>query len=105
MLRTEPLRMPFTCTSSLVDSPPVCGNVTCQTRTRLASENSFPVRFRIGIDVGSTTVKAVVVEDLSDEILWQDYRRHDTRQAEMLLDFLVRMEREIGVDQDNSRAS
>src|SRR5262249_54039594 len=30
---------PFTCTSSLLLSPPVCGNVTCQTRTRLASEN------------------------------------------------------------------
>jgi predicted CoA-substrate-specific enzyme activase len=69
----------------------------------LACTDTFPVRYRIGIDVGSTTVKAVVVETLSGEILWQDYRRHDTRQAEMLLDFLARMESESGVSPDNSR--
>ncbi len=45
-----------------------------------------------GIDVGSTTVKAVLVEQ--GEILWQDYRRHNTRQAEMVLEFLRRMEAE-----------
>jgi predicted CoA-substrate-specific enzyme activase len=43
-----------------------------------------------GIDVGSTTVKAVLVAD--GEMLWQDYRRHDTRHAETVLDFLNRME-------------
>ena len=43
-----------------------------------------------GIDVGSTTVKAVLVED--GDVLWQDYRRHGTRQAEMVLEFLGRME-------------
>lgn len=69
----------------------------------MACTDTFPARYRIGIDVGSTTVKAVVVEELSAEILWQDYRRHDARQAEMLLDFLIRMERELGVNQDNSR--
>ena len=64
--------------------------------------DTFHARFRIGIDVGSTTVKAVVVEALPGEILWQDYRRHDTRQAEMLLDFLLRMESDLGMTQDNS---
>ena len=49
-------------------------------------------RFRVGIDVGSTTVKAVVVDAQNDEILWKDYRRHETRQVETLLDFLRRME-------------
>jgi activator of 2-hydroxyglutaryl-CoA dehydratase len=39
-----------------------------------------------GVDVGSTTVKAVLVED--DRILWQDYQRHHTRQAEKVLVFL-----------------
>ena len=38
-LATLPLRSPFTCTSSLVLRPPVCGNVTCQRRTFRASEN------------------------------------------------------------------
>jgi len=44
------------------------------------------------MDVGSTTVKAVCVEN--DRILWQDYRRHNTRQAETVLEFLDRMEGE-----------
>src|SRR5262249_31030766 len=46
----------------------------------------------IGLDVGSTTVKAVVVDPISDEILWKDYQRHDTRQPEKCLEFLERIE-------------
>ncbi len=45
----------------------------------------------VGIDVGSTTVKAVVVDPTSREILWKDYQRHETRQPEMVLDFLIRI--------------
>ena len=56
-----------------------------------------------GIDVGSTTVKAVVLDPESDAVLWKDYRRHDTRQLEMLLDFLRRMEAEAGISPDNCR--
>ena len=47
-----------------------------------------------GLDVGSTTVKAVVSRD--GEVLWQDYRRHNTKQAEMVLEFLGRIEAERG---------
>jgi predicted CoA-substrate-specific enzyme activase len=49
----------------------------------------------IGVDVGSTTVKAVVVED--GRVTWQDYQRHNTRQAEKVFEFLERMEREGGI--------
>jgi len=48
-------------------------------------------RLQVGIDVGSTTVKAVVVDPESHEIVWKDYQRHETRQPEMVLDFLVRI--------------
>jgi len=48
-------------------------------------------RIAIGIDVGSTTVKAVVCDPDSLDILWSDYQRHETQQPEMLLDFLVRI--------------
>ncbi|MBX3272156.1 MAG: CoA activase [Sandaracinaceae bacterium] len=41
------------------------------------------------MDVGSTTVKAVVVDPASREILWHDYRRHHTKQPETVLEFLV----------------
>jgi activator of 2-hydroxyglutaryl-CoA dehydratase len=43
----------------------------------------------VGIDVGSTTVKAVVLDPLTGRILWSDYQRHETRQAEKTLDLLV----------------
>jgi activator of 2-hydroxyglutaryl-CoA dehydratase/predicted nucleotide-binding protein (sugar kinase/HSP70/actin superfamily) len=59
--------------------------------------------FSVGLDVGSTTVKAVVLDEESDRILWRDYQRHDTRQPEMLLDFLTRMEGEAGVAPGNCR--
>ncbi len=52
------------------------------------------IRFMVGIDVGSTTVKAVVVETKTGHIAWRDYQRHDTRQPEVLLDFLCRIEKE-----------
>jgi activator of 2-hydroxyglutaryl-CoA dehydratase/predicted nucleotide-binding protein (sugar kinase/HSP70/actin superfamily) len=45
----------------------------------------------IGIDVGSTTVKAVVVDPETKEILWSDYLRHQTKQAEFVLSFLERI--------------
>jgi predicted CoA-substrate-specific enzyme activase len=48
-----------------------------------------------GMDVGSTTVKAIVVDD--GKVTWQDYQRHNTRQAEKVLEFLGRMEEEAQV--------
>ena len=46
----------------------------------------------VGLDVGSTTVKAVIVDPESKEILWSDYQRHHTKQAECVLDFMVRID-------------
>jgi activator of 2-hydroxyglutaryl-CoA dehydratase/predicted nucleotide-binding protein (sugar kinase/HSP70/actin superfamily) len=60
-------------------------------------------RFMVGLDVGSTTVKAIVVDAATDKILWQDYQRHETKQPEKTLEFLKRMESEVGMDQHNSR--
>ena len=49
----------------------------------------------VGVDVGSTTVKAVLVED--GQARWRDYQRHNTKQAEMVLRFLERLEAEGGL--------
>ena len=57
----------------------------------------------VGLDVGSTTVKAVVVDPGTDAILWRDYQRHETRQPEKVLEFLERMEAEAGVARENTR--
>src|SRR5213596_1823964 len=60
-------------------------------------------KFMVGLDVGSTTVKAVVVNAATDEILWQDYQRHETKQPEKTLEFLKRIEAETGVNSHNTR--
>ena len=55
----------------------------------------------VGLDVGSTTVKASVVED--GEVRWKDYKRHNTKQAEMVLEFLGRMQAECGLTPGRDR--
>lgn len=42
----------------------------------------------LGIDVGSTTVKLVVVDGNDRSILWSKYQRHETQQAEHVLALL-----------------
>jgi len=59
--------------------------------------------FLVGLDVGSTTVKAVVVDAASDKVLWQDYQRHETKQPEKTLEFLKRMEADTGISRHNTR--
>ncbi len=46
----------------------------------------------IGMDVGSTTVKAVVIDPESKEILWSDYQRHHTKQPEKVLELLEQIQ-------------
>jgi len=60
-------------------------------------------QFLVGLDVGSTTVKAIVVDAATDAMLWQDYQRHETRQPEKVLEFLRRMESEAGISSANTR--
>src|SRR5215475_7357867 len=60
-------------------------------------------QFLVGLDVGSTTVKATVVDAASDQVLWQDYQRHETKQPEKTLEFLKRMEAEVGLTSRNTR--
>jgi predicted CoA-substrate-specific enzyme activase len=50
----------------------------------------------VGLDVGSTTVKAVVLNK-EGKILWKDYRRHKTRQVETVLEFLKRIRKDLGI--------
>lgn len=42
---------------------------------------------KLGIDVGSTTVKAVVVDN-DQTVLWKRYERHNSKQPELVLDFI-----------------
>src|SRR5215831_18210548 len=60
-------------------------------------------RYMVGLDIGSTTVKAVVVDVNDDKVLWQDYQRHETKQPEKTLEFLRRMEADVEVSRHNTR--
>jgi len=53
-----------------------------------AATDKYPQGLLIGLDVGSTTVKFVVVNPLTDEILHKDYQRHDTKQPEKCIEML-----------------
>ncbi len=55
----------------------------------------------VGLDVGSTTVKAALVE--AGEVVWRDYQRHNTKQAETVLAFLERMRDECGLEPRGDR--
>jgi activator of 2-hydroxyglutaryl-CoA dehydratase len=45
----------------------------------------------IGLDIGSTTIKAVVMPAKGNRVLWQEYRRHESEQGRTALDFLNRI--------------
>jgi activator of 2-hydroxyglutaryl-CoA dehydratase len=60
-------------------------------------------RLLVGVDVGSTTVKAVAVDAATDEMVWSDYQRHETKQPEKTLEFLGRLEADLGINADNAR--
>jgi predicted CoA-substrate-specific enzyme activase len=60
-------------------------------------------KFMVGLDVGSTTVKAVVIDAATDQVLWQDYQRHETKQPEKTLEFLRRMEADVEINRHNTR--
>jgi predicted CoA-substrate-specific enzyme activase len=62
-----------------------------------------PKSLIVGLDVGSTTVKSVVVDTSADQIIWSDYQRHDTKQPEKCLEFLKRMEAEAGIKTGETR--
>jgi len=60
-------------------------------------------RFLVGIDVGSTTVKTVVRSGETREILLRNYCRHESRQAETVLQALKQAKSELGIADSNMR--
>lgn len=57
----------------------------------IMSEKPSIHRLLIGLDIGSTTAKAVVVDAATHKLLWSDYRRHETRPFETCLSLLRRI--------------
>jgi predicted CoA-substrate-specific enzyme activase len=69
----------------------------------VAAQSGQKMVYMVGMDVGSTTVKAVIVNAETDEIIWRDYQRHETKQPEKTLEFLKRMQEEAGIAPHNCR--
>src|SRR5262245_55775915 len=63
----------------------------------------MPPQLLVGVDVGSTTVKAVAVDAATDRMVWSDYQRHETKQPEKTLEFLGRLEADLGIGGENCR--
>src|SRR5687767_8027173 len=55
-----------------------------------------------GLDVGSTTCKYVLCGE-DGEILAQEYQRHDSKQADKVLEFLVKLEAEHDLTPERDR--
>ena len=51
--------------------------------------------YRIGLDVGSTTAKIVVIDE-NDKIIFSRYRRHNTQMMDVVLSYLNELESIIG---------
>jgi len=56
-------------------------------------KDGLPETLLLGLDVGSTTVKAVVLHPETKEILWNDYQRHHTKQPEKCLELLTEIQK------------
>jgi predicted CoA-substrate-specific enzyme activase len=88
---------------ALIQIAPLEPQVSIQHAKHAPKPNDHKTQFLVGLDVGSTTVKAVVVDAATDQVLWQDYQRHETKQPEKTLEFLKRIEAEVGVNRQNTR--
>ena len=88
-------------TSQLVQIAPL--RQQAQRITHAQKPHDHVTKFLVGLDIGSTTVKAVIVDAATDQVLWQDYQRHETKQPEKSLEFLKRMEAEVGINRQNTR--
>ena len=51
--------------------------------------------FKIGLDIGSTTAKIVVIDE-NDKIIFSRYRRHNTQMMDVVLSYLNELESIIG---------
>ena len=72
-------------------------------QTENNGDRPMPNNVLVGLDVGSTTVKAVVMDPDTDEILWKDYERHQTKQPEKVFEFLQTILAAFPLPQENIR--
>ncbi len=89
-------------TESLVQIRPLAGTLAARSAPVRASVAALGAGKICGIDVGSTTCKFVLMAE-DGELLAQAYERHNTKQAEKVLDFLTRLESEYKLTPEQDR--
>ena len=57
----------------------------------------------LGVDLGSTALKAVLVNHETGAVEWHRYERHESRVAEKLLEWLLLLERDFALSPGNCR--
>lgn len=60
-------------------------------------------RWVLGVDFGSTTLKAVLSDEATGSIEWRRYERHEARIGEKLLEWLRELEQERGMSRETCR--
>src|SRR5271154_3268251 len=85
-----------------VQIQPSAGGVSANAAAIRAENVAANVGKICGIDVGSTTCKFVLVSQ-DGELLAQCYERHNTKQAEKVLDFLARLEKDYKLTPEQDR--
>jgi predicted CoA-substrate-specific enzyme activase len=60
-------------------------------------------QYLVGMDLGSTTTKAVVRDLRNQQTVWQDYQRHEGQQAQTACEFFGRMEEDLHLHSENAR--
>jgi activator of 2-hydroxyglutaryl-CoA dehydratase len=89
-------------TDGLVQIQPLDGSFSVQSRASQEAPVQASGAKLCGIDVGSTTCKYVIASG-SGEVLAKAYERHNTKQAEKILDFLGRLESDHGLTPERDR--
>jgi predicted CoA-substrate-specific enzyme activase len=70
-----------------------------QKRERISEQDltMSKVSMTIGLDVGSTTIKGIVMDSMSGSIVWERYERHEAKLASTVLKFLDDIEKNCNV--------
>ena len=89
-------------TDGLVQIQPLDGSFSVQSHATRETPAEASGAKLCGIDVGSTTCKYVIASG-TGEVLAKAYERHNTKQAEKILDFLGRLESEHGLTPERDR--
>src|SRR6202166_2180715 len=88
--------------NGLVSIQPLAAPPPVEVRVPLGPRANAEEAKVMALDVGSTTCKYVLTT-ASGEILSQAYERHNTKQAEKVLDFLTRLETQFGFQPEQDR--